>query len=111
MGGSLRDPAQPSWESLKTVGKFLPEDQGDVHSKRNEGVSLVCLISLGHSQDRTRRGTCGRDQPPHTVRLFSWAGGSQTSGLLRQQESMIASLFQVVSYILMVSTLLSTPPA
>ena len=70
-------------------GKFLPEGQGDVHSKRNEGISLVCLMLLGHSQDRTRRGTCGRDQPPHTVHLFSWVGGLQTVGLLRQQESMI----------------------
>ena len=82
------------------VGKFLPEGQGDVHSKRNEGISLVCLMPLGHSQDRTRRGTCGRDQPPHIMHLFSRAGGSQTVGLLRQQESMIASLSQVVSYIL-----------
>ena len=79
-------------ERLKMVGKFLPEGQGDVHNKRNEGISLVCLMLLGHSQDRTRRGTCGRDQPPHAVRLFSWAGGSQTVGLLRQQECMISSL-------------------
>ena len=99
------------WERLEMVGNFLPEGQSDVHSKKNEGISLVCSMLLGHSQDRTRRGTCGRDQPPHTVRLFSWAGSSQTVWLLRQQESRISSLSQMVSYILTVSTLISTPPA
>ena len=70
VGVPLRELAQPS-RRLKAVGEFLPEDQGDAHSNKNEGIPLVCLTSLGHSQDRTRRGTCGRDQPPHTMHLFS----------------------------------------
>ena len=33
---------------------------------QHKGILLVHLNVLGHTQGRTRRATCGRDQPPHT---------------------------------------------
>lgn len=35
-------------------------------NKRYEGFHWCVRMSVGHREERARRGTCGRDQPHHT---------------------------------------------
>lgn len=55
-------------------------------SKRHEGISLVCLTSLGHS--RGKRVTCGRARLISLVPLAMEVGAHGLCvGMLRQQET------------------------
>lgn len=69
IGGVTRD-----WEQLSMYEREREITAGQVPllgarvedtSTRCKGISLVCL-SVTKSQEKTRSGTCGRDQPYYT---------------------------------------------